>query len=164
MALRTLILAEAPVLRLLRDKPQGMAPYEEFITKLWKPAGEAFRAGDKEQALRITIEYFLGKGGFEQVPEDLRQGWRDNLGEWQALTTSSNGIPELRREEIKRIKAPVLMLSGERTLDIHKLVDGELRQLFRDADRVTVPNASHDMWSEHPKACRQAALAFLARH
>ncbi len=66
---RTLILAEAPVLRLLRDKPQGLALYEEFITKLWKPAGEAFRAGDKEQALRITIDIFSVRVGLSRAPK-----------------------------------------------------------------------------------------------
>ena len=52
---------------------------------------------------------------------------------------------------------------SERTLEIHKFVDGELRPLLR-AERVMIPNASHDMWSEQPELCRQAALAFLARH
>lgn len=160
---RTLILAEAPVLRLAENKPQGMALYEEFMANLWRPAGEAFRGGDKEQALRLTVEYFVGKGAFDQVPEALRQGWRDNLLEWQALTTSRDALPVLRLRDLKRIKAPTLMLSGERTLNIHKFVDGELRPLLR-AERVIIPNASHDMWSEYPEVCRQAALAFLAKH
>lgn len=160
---RTLILAEAPVLRLAENKPQGMALYEEFMANLWRPAGEAFRGGDKEQALKLTVEYFVGKGAFDQVPEALRQGWRDNLLEWQALTTSRDALPVLRLRDFKRIKAPTLMLSGERTLNIHKFVDGELRPLLR-AERVIIPNASHDMWSEYPEVCRQAALAFLAKH
>jgi len=160
---RTLILAEAPVLRLAQDKPGGMALYEEFMAKLWKPAGEAFRGGDKEQALRLTVEYFAGERAFDQAPEDLRQYWRGNLPEWQALTTSRDAFPVLRRTDVKRITAPALMLSGERTLNIHKFVDGELRLLLRGGERVIIPNASHDMWSEHPEVCRQAALAFLAK-
>ena len=161
---RTLVLAEPPVLRWLQDKPQGAALYEEFMNRLWKPAGEAFKRGDNEQALRITIEYFLGKGGFEQIPEDVRQGWRENLGEWQALTASTDAFPDLRRAEIKRIRAPVLMLSGEQTLPIQRLVDEDLRPLLRDSDRVIIAKATHDMWIDQPEACKQTTLAFLARH
>ena len=161
---RTLILAEAPALRLVRVNADGVAAYEEFMTNLWKPAGNAFRAGDKERALRLTAEYFAGEGAFEQVPEEMRQGWRANLAEWEALTTSRDAFPELRRGDIKKIKVPVLMLSGEQTLPIHKLVDRELQPLLRNVERVIIPKASHDMWSEDPEACRQAALAFLERH
>ena len=161
---RTLILAEPPALRLVRVNADGVAAYEEFMTSLWKPAGDAFRAGDKERALCLTAEYFGGKGTFEQVPEDIRQGWRVNLVEWEALTTSRDAFPELRREDIKAIKAPVLMLSGEQTLLIHKLVDRELQPLLPNVKRVIIPKASHDMWGEEPEACRQAALAFLDMH
>lgn len=160
---RTLTLAEAPVLRLAQSKPEGLALYEEFMANLWHPAGEAFRGGDKEQALKLTVEYFAGKGAFDQVPEALRQGWMDNLLEWQALTTSRDAFPALRLRDLQRLKAPTLMLSGERTLDIHKFVDGQLRPVLR-AERVIIPNASHDMWSEYPELCRQPTLAFLARH
>ena len=160
---RTLILAEAPVLRLAQDRPEGKTLYKEFMDNLWRPAGEAFRRGDKEHALKLTVEYFAGKGAFEQAPESLRQGWRDNLLEWQALTTSRDAIPALRLRDLKRVKAPTLMLSGERTLEIHKFVDGQLRPVLR-AERVIIPNSTHDMWSENPELCTRATLAFLARH
>lgn len=160
---RTLILAEPPVLRLAQNKPQGRPLYEELMTNLWRPAGAAFRGGDKEQALKLTVKYFAGEGAFEQVPEALRQGWRDNLLEWRALTTSRDAFPVLSLRDLKRIKAPTLLLSGERTLNIHKFVDGELVPVL-GAERVIIPNASHDMWGEYPEACRQATLGFLARY
>jgi len=160
---RSLVLAEAPVLRLAQNKPEGKVIYEEFMADLWRPAGAAFQKGDKEQALKLTVEYFAGKDAFEQVPESVRQGWRDNLLEWRALTTSRDAIPLIHLRDLKKIKTPILMLSGERTLNIHKFVDGELQPVLR-AQRVIIPNASHDMWIENPETCRRATLAFLARH
>ena len=160
---RTLVLAEPPVLRWAQEKPEGSALFTEFMDNLWTPAGQAFRRGDKEQALRMTVTYFAGEGVFEQVPEAQRKYWIANLREWQALTTSRDAFPALSRADVKRIKAPALMLSGERTLTIHKFVDGELQPLLLNGDRVLISNASHDMWSEQPEACRQAALAFLAK-
>ena len=161
---RTLVLAEPPVLRWAQEKPEGSALFTEFMDNLWTPAGEAFRRGDKEQALRMTVKYFAGEGVFDQVPEAQREYWKGNLREWQALTTSRDAFPALSREDVKRIKAPALMLSGEQTLTIHKFVDGELQPLLLNGERVVISNASHDMWSEQPEACRQAALAFLAKH
>lgn len=161
---RTLILAEPPVLRWAQNDPQGRALYEEFMTNLWNPTGAAFRRGTREQALRLTVEYFLGKGTFDQAPEALRQSLTDNLLEWQALTTSRDAFPVVRRKDIKRIKTPTLMLSGERTLPIHKFVDDQLQPMLQSVERVIIPSASHDMWREHPEVCRQAALTFLARH
>lgn len=160
----TLILAEPPVLRLAQDNPQGRALYEELMANLMRPVGEAFRRGAGEQALRLTVEYFLGKGTFDQAPEALRQSLTDNLLEWRALTTSRDAFPAVRRRDIKRMKTPTLMLSGERTLTIHKFVDGQLQAMLQRVERVVIPSASHDMWREHPEVCRQAALAFLARH
>ena len=134
------------------------------MDNLWRPAGEAFRRGDKEQALRLTVKYFAGEGVFDQVPEAQREYWKGNLREWQALTTSRDAFPALSREDVKRIKAPALMLSGEQTLAIHKFVDRELQPLLLNVEKVVISNASHDMWSEQPDVCRQAALGFLAKH
>jgi non-heme chloroperoxidase len=160
---RTLVLAEPPVMQWAEEKAEGRALLTEFMGNLWKPAGEAFRQGDREQALRVTVKYFAGEGVFDQVPEAQRKYWMGNLREWQALTTSRDAFPALSREDVKRIKAPALMLSGERTLNIHKFVDGELQPLLLNGERVMISNASHDMWSELPEACGRAALAFLAK-
>ena len=85
---RTLVLAEPPVLRWAQDKSEGTALFDEFMDNLWKPAGDAFRRGKKEQALRLTLNYFAGEGVFDQAPEVQRKYWLENLREWQALTTS----------------------------------------------------------------------------
>lgn len=161
---RTLVLAEPPVLRWAQDTPEGRALFAEFMDNLWKPAGDALRRGEKEQALRLTVKYFAGEGVFDQVPEAQRKYWMANLREWQALTTSRDAFPALSRKDVKRIKAPALMLSGERTLNILKFVDGELQPLLLNGERVILKNASHDMWSEQPEASRRAVLAFLAKH
>jgi pimeloyl-ACP methyl ester carboxylesterase len=56
------------------------------------------------------------------------------------------------------------MLSGGQTMNILKFVDSELQPLLANVERVVIPNATHDMWSEQPDVCRRAVLAFLARN
>jgi hypothetical protein len=99
--IRTLVLAEPPVLRWAQDKPEGRALFDEFMDNVWKPVGDAFRRGKKEQALRLTFNYFVGAGVFDQVPETQRNYWRSNIREWQALTTSRDAVPPLSREDVK---------------------------------------------------------------
>jgi len=162
--IRTLVLAEPPVLRWAQDKPEGLGLFNEFMDNVWKPVGAAFRRGEKEQALRLTFNYFVGAGVFDQVPETQRNYWRSNIREWQALTTSRDAVPPLSREDVKRIKAPVLMISGGQTMNILKFVDSELQPLLSNGERLVIPNATHDMWNEQPEVCRRAVLGFLSRN
>jgi pimeloyl-ACP methyl ester carboxylesterase len=161
---RTLVLAEPPVLRWAQDKSEGKALFDEFMDNIWKPVGNAFRRGEKEQALRLTLNYFAGEGVFDQVPATQRNYWMSNLREWQSLTTSRDAFPPLSRDDVKRIKAHALMLSGGQTLKVLKFVDSELQPLLSQGERLVIPNASHEMWSEQPDVCRQAVLAFLSRN
>jgi non-heme chloroperoxidase len=161
---RSLVLAEPPVLRWVQTSPQSKALFDEFMDKLWKPVGEAFRHGEKERALRLTINYFAGEGVLDQVPETQRNYWRSDLREWQALSTSLDAFPPLSREDVRRIKVSALMLSGGQSLPIHKFIDSELQPLLSKGERLVIPNASHEMWSEQPDVCRRSVLAFLAKN
>jgi pimeloyl-ACP methyl ester carboxylesterase len=161
---RTLVLAEPPVLRWAQDDAEGQALFVEIMDNLWKPVGKAFRRGEKEQALRLTLNYFAGEGVFDQVPEVQRKYWFSNYREWQALTTSRDAFPRLNPDAVRRIKAPALMLSGGRTFNILKFVDRKLLLFLSNGEQVILPDASHDMWNEQPEASRQAVLAFLSKH
>jgi pimeloyl-ACP methyl ester carboxylesterase len=87
-----------------------------------------------------------------------------NIREWHALTTSRDAFPTVPRADIQRIKPPVMMLSGGRTLELLKLVDAELEPLLANGERVVLPNSTHEMWAEQPEESRRAVLAFLAKH
>jgi pimeloyl-ACP methyl ester carboxylesterase len=165
---RTLILAEAPVLGWLDDLPGGAALLEEFTTTLLEPVAQAFRQGDKERALRISIDVFFGEGALEQLPEDVRgiimAQLRRNLRDWEAQLTSEDGLPQLAPEDVERLTVPTLMISGGNTLDIHKLVDAELERLIPNVERMVIPDASHEICNEFPEHCTERIRAFLAQH
>jgi non-heme chloroperoxidase len=161
---RSLVLAEPPVNRWVNDIPGGPLVFDEFMHNLWEPAGQAFRDGDPEQALRISIDYFAGPGVWEQLPEEVRTMIRDNQHEWQAATTSSDFFPPLSRDDVARSAKPMLMLTGGQTLAIHQLVNAELEWLRPNDQRVHIPDATHELWGEFPELCRETTLAFLGRH
>jgi non-heme chloroperoxidase len=161
---RSLVLAEPPVLRWALDLPGGAALFDRFFDDAFRPAGEAFRAGDPERAMGLLTDAFLGAGTFAQFPETLRRKVMRAARDWAAQTMSTAPFPDLAPDAVRKIAAPALLLSGARTIPLHALVDDELARLLPNCERVVIPDASHDLWSDQPERCCAATLAFLARH
>jgi non-heme chloroperoxidase len=160
---RSLVLAEPATLCWARDNPEGRALFAEQMDNVWKPAREAFTRGDEEAALRITLDYFEGTGGYDRLPEAVQKRLKEDLPEWRALVTSGEAFPLLAQDEIAKLDKPVLLLTGENTLPIFKFVDGELERLWPRAGHIVIANAKHEMWADNEEACRHATLQFLGQ-
>ncbi len=161
---KTLVLAEPPVLRWARDLPGGAALLDRFMNDAFRPAGHAFRAGEPERAMELLTDAFLGNGTFASFPDALRRKVMRASRDWAAQTMSTVPFPDLARDAVRASAAPALLLSGGRTIPLHALVDDELGRLLPNGDRVIIPDASHDLWADQPEQCRAATLSFLARH
>jgi pimeloyl-ACP methyl ester carboxylesterase len=160
---RSLVLAEPPLLRWALELPGGAAHFNRFFDDAFKPAGAAFRAGESEGAMALLTDVFLGAGTFRGFPENRRRRVMRSARDWAAQTMSTAPFPELSRDVVQAIRAPVLMLSGARTIPIHAIVDAELERLLANVRRVVIPDASHDLWADQPERCRDEALRFLDR-
>jgi pimeloyl-ACP methyl ester carboxylesterase len=161
---RSLVLAEPPVLRWALDLPGGPGLVNRFLTDAFIPAGEAFRAGDPTRAMALLTDVFLGPGTFARFPEPLQRKVMRGSRDWAAQTMSTIPFAELAREAVRAIDAPALLLSGARTIPLHALVDDELERLLPNCERVMIPDATHDLWADQPELCRAATLEFLAKH
>jgi non-heme chloroperoxidase len=168
---RSLTLAEPPILRWLPDLTGGRPPYDDFM-KMWTQVGGQFRKGNREQAMRVTTDWF-GKNGdridgkaatFDTLDPGTRQAMMANSLEWEALTTSADAFPAIDRAAVKSLRSPVLLMSGEDSLAMLKQIDGELRRLLPSADVAVIAGASHEMWAERPDECRARVMAFFAKH
>jgi pimeloyl-ACP methyl ester carboxylesterase len=168
---RSLVLSEPPVLRWLPELEGGKALYTDFMSKVWEPAGRGFSKGD-EEGVKAAADGFgeLGYSGsdekfaFAALPPEVRDLLLENAPEWRALTMSKDAFPDVPLTAVSRIKVPTLLLSGQRSLALHGLIDRQLERLLPDNERIILPNATHEMWSEQPEQCRSAALAFFAKH
>jgi len=98
------------------------------------------------------------------LPPEARSALLENAPEWRALTMSKDAFPALPLSTIKRIKAPTLLLSGQRSLGLANLIDRRLEVLLSHARRMILANATHEMWNEYPEECRNAAIEFFAIH
>jgi pimeloyl-ACP methyl ester carboxylesterase len=162
--LRSLTLAEPPIMKWLPEIPGGQAELDKFITTMWRPAGEAFRKEQPETALRITCDYFTGKGSYDKLPAEGRRRLMSDIREWKALTTSQDPFPMIDRDVVRGLKVPTLLITGEKTLNPLRMIIEDLSRVMPAAERVTIPGASHDMWLEEPEACGKATLSFLGKH
>lgn len=168
---RSLVLSEPPVLRWLPRLDGGQPLFLAFMNKVWKPAARGFRQGD-EAGLKATVDGFgeLGYSGTDEkmtyasLPPEARLALLQNAPEWRALTRSKDAFPSVPFSAVKRLRMPTLLLSGARTLQLAKVIDARLQALLPRGQRIIIPDATHDMWSEKPDQCRKAALEFIDAH
>jgi len=160
---RSLVLAEPPVHEWVRDSPSGAAAYKEFMTTIWEPATKAFKTGDDEAAMKIFVDGIIGKGRFDNLTPEGRDAVMHNSRFFKANTLSSDPFPNLSKAKVGRLRIPVLIITGENTIKIHKLVDEELARLLPKAEQVIIPKASARARSlSHPTKSRSSKHAALS--
>jgi non-heme chloroperoxidase len=161
---RSLVLAEPPVHEWVTDSPSGVAAYKDFMTTVWEPATEAFKAGDDEGAMKFFVDGVMGKGRFDNLTPEGRAAAMQNSRFFKANTQCSDPFPNLSKAKVARLRIPVLIITGENTIRIHKLVNEELARLLPKADRAIIPKAGHGSPRENPQAFNEAVLKFFANH
>ena len=119
-------LGEPPAHQLIRGSPDGEAVYQDFMTNTWKRAAEAFRKGEDKQALDILALGMVRKG-FNELPPAAQASQLQNALSMKSLTMSASPFPNVTSDELKRLKMPILILTGENTTRIE---DGSLRNLL----------------------------------
>jgi pimeloyl-ACP methyl ester carboxylesterase len=173
---RSLVLQEPPVLSLfvstpppLREllpllvrRPRTALAILEFGAGTIAPAQRAFRRGDDDRALQAFAHGVLGKETFGRLPEERKQQARENLGTLRAQLLGA-GFPPLDEEDVRGIRVPTLLMTGERSPALLLRLTEHLQRLLPNAERVDIAGASHAMQEENPGAVNEAILGFLAR-
>ena len=158
---RTMVLAEPPVLQWATVTQHGADLYRDFIDNAHNPAGSKFRAGDEEGALRILIDRFDGAGAFDSLPPARKKVIMQNARFFRAVSTSSDPFPNLSREKVNQLSMPILLVRGANTKPLDILVGEELARAIPNVDRVVIPNAGHGSPRQNPAAFNAAVLEFL---
>jgi non-heme chloroperoxidase len=159
---RSLVLAEPPVHQWVKNSVNGAAAYNDFMTTIWQPAAEAFKTGNDQEAMRILVDGFAGKGRFDDLPPEARAVAMQNSRYFKANTLSSDPFPNLSKAKVARLRIPVLIITGANTIKLHKLVNAELARLLPKAEQATIPKAGHGSPRENPQAFNEAVLKFFA--
>ena len=158
---RSLSLVEPPLVSWLPQIDGGQPVLDDFNARLVDPVRAAFLAGDREAAFATTLRYFAGPDAMEQIPIEVLDSLRANLRDWEAMFRSSELLPDIPRESLRRLDLPVLMLSGAASYELGQLVDGELERTIPGVRRVVVADGTHDACIEQPAVCATAIGAFI---
>lgn len=161
---RSLVLAEPPIHQWVKDSANGATAYNEFRTTIWAPATEAFKREDDEAAMRILVDGLSEEGRFDKLSSEARAAAIQNSRFFKANTLSSDPFPNLSKDKVRRLRIPVLIITGENTIKLHKLVNEELARLIPNAEQAIIPNAGHGSPRENPQAFNDAVLKFFANH
>jgi pimeloyl-ACP methyl ester carboxylesterase len=160
---RSLVLAEPPVLEWVRYTPNGAGLYREYMTTIHEPVATAFKEGDDEGAMRIFVDGLYGTGRFDNLPPEGRAAVMQNSRFFKAIMLSSDPFPNLSEDKVKRLHLPILIVTGENTIKLHKLVNEELGRVLPNAAQAFIPQAGHGSPRENPQAFNEAVLKFLAQ-
>jgi pimeloyl-ACP methyl ester carboxylesterase len=164
---RSLVIAEAPAVSLLGYLPGqqaelGKATLSDIRHHMEEPMEAAFRKGDQNAGVAAFIDYLSNDPkGWEKWPEEARQDTLRNAHEWDVMLTEGELFPDLRPEAVRNIKAPTLLLSGDKTFEFLRLIDEELERLIPNNRRVVLAGATHHLFYEQPEKCRNVIEEFL---
>jgi pimeloyl-ACP methyl ester carboxylesterase len=157
---RALVLAEpggALDASLLPEEPAAAAPapappLDGFV--------ERVRRGDVEGGLAGFVDAVSGPGAWAGLAEEIRGIMRDNA---RTLLGQAREVrPPYGRADAAAIRAPTLLVGGERSPPPFARILGALERAIPDARRATVRGAGHLMSREDPDAFNAAVLDFLA--
>ncbi len=159
---RTLVLAEPPILTWLPEIPGGEGIFESFMEEVWYPMAQAFREGGDEAGLDFTARWYFGVP-FDEVEPNWQVLFTNNVTEWRELALSSETFPMIDLVKVAGLPVPTLVLSGGNNAGgFNDLIDGLLHERIPGAFRRIIPGASHEMFLDDPEASARAMTEHFA--
>jgi pimeloyl-ACP methyl ester carboxylesterase len=174
-SVRSLVLIEAPVFPLvLRIPPRPRDILRLFVTRPGialdvakfgalglGPAIAATARGDRDEALRLLGSTILGSEPFRRLSDERLAQARANLIDAELLGSL---FPPLTANQVRAVRCPVLLLSGDRSPVVLSHLTNVLRRLLPDVKRVDIAGASHLVHEDQPAAFASAVASFLDGH
>lgn len=121
-------------------------------------AAEKLKQGDAEGGLALFIDSVSGENTWARTT-----GWFKTMVRQNAQTILSQVLEADKEYDLNRVsklKCPTLLLGGANSPPRYKHILDILELLLPNANRATVPLATHGMNLANPKSFNQRALAF----
>ena len=157
--LRSVMLGDSSLIA--PSSAEGMAAMDAIRQDMAK-AGAAVQGGDADRAAMLVWDAVNRPYTFDQAPPGQQKRWLDN-----ARTTgpmlSAPAPKAVSCEQVKSIKVPVAVVTGEWSRDGYRLGNEALLQcLPAGTPYLRIPNAHHKWNEENPDAAGTAIVGFLA--
>ena len=152
----------ALVRRLVLAEPGGALPGSDAAPlRTWQEELAGLLSGGfTEQAVERFVDGVSRPGTWRQSPPEFRRMALDNAHTLPGQLR--NPLPAHRPEQASQLRAPVLLVYGERSPRRFRDVVQALAGWLPRARAVGIPGASHGMNLAHPRAFNAAVGAFLS--
>ena len=87
-----------------------------------------------------------------------------NVLELRGVALAKNLFPPVSCNDLKKIKVPVLLITGERTALLFNAITGELEKCLTNKERAILPGATHGLEIENPGDFNKIVLTFIDKH
>jgi len=118
--------------------------------------------GKIEDGLALFIDDVSGPGAWKAAPESIRQVFRDNV--WTIKGMANDTFDPYTCADAGRITAPVLLVTGEKSLPFFAKMAGVMESCVKRAERAVVANATHAFPRQNPKGFAEAVVVFVSKH
>lgn len=154
----SLVLGEPPVLQLVRSTPGGETVYKKFLTEL-DPVKREFKHGDDRAAVRAFLEA-MGRRWQDMSPRDFDEIMKNARG-LKEVNLAVDPFPLIASQRLRKMKVRTLVITGDRTMEINRLVDERLVKLIPGAKLVVIPNSGHQHQRDNPVEYSKVVLEFI---
>ncbi len=162
---KTVMLGEPPVIPLLQNILGGDTIINNFVSASISPAAAAFRSGNNEKGVSVFIGGVTGDTSFfSKMPPEAKSMVMSNVLELRGIALAKNIFPPVSCDDLKKIKTPVLIMTGEKTLLLFSAINEELSNCLTNKEKVILSNATHGLEMENPVDFNKIVLAFIDKH
>lgn len=163
---RSLVLAEPPILHLLTISEAGDAERRAFSTSALDVARRSFARGDSIAGIRAYYDGMYGRGRFDALQPASRADLLAHSFEMrqEMLANREQYFPPISCGELGRVTTPVLIVRGERSPRVFQLISDELARCLLSDSTVVIPGAGHPPNAGNGAAFNQLVARFLASH
>ena len=125
------------------------------------PTTTAFNKGDNDEALKIFSRGVLGSEFEQRLTDARREQMKNNAKPLRALLCHGK-LPVFGEANIREIKVPSLVLTGQMTVVSQRQINKRLALLLPGAKEVELRGASHLMHEDQPEEVVKVVGEFVA--
>jgi pimeloyl-ACP methyl ester carboxylesterase len=148
-----LVLAEPPMLWLLRRSIEGKIAHNTFFRDVLIPAHKAFLQNRPADGVRLFYDGIAGEEGvFDRLHVVVRTWLLESAYELsrEFLTPYTQYMAQISDDDIRHVTTPVLLLTAEHSPQFFHIITNELHRILPAAHLAKVPNAAHAMQLWNP--------------
>jgi len=155
---RSLTLGEPPVMSLLPPpSPNDANPFAKAV--------EAIANNEQEKAVSNFLGVVTGDSVyFSKLPQRDREIMMANITELKGVLYTQNPFPMVTCDDLRNIKTPVKLVTGEKSPLFFNLIIKELDRCLSNREKAILPNTTHGLEYENPSEFNKEVLAFIDKH